>query len=382
MAMNMLNFGQYQILNNNTIFKDIMQFAYGSNFENYINENYDSSADYWKVLHDGNVVWDGELDLYDENGQLLHHTDKTSYTKALAEHLGITETEATELMVQAGYEKFVSSENGQPGYFVDANGQKVTDANKIQTSEKFKASYDLQVNYIDQVQEKYGGNMTSAIQDYHFMSLMNETLASSLVISTMMSGLYNFAEAYDDAMQQYGNVGTTNASQQMFNEIAADFDAGIFSNDNAFFKYAKDISPVVGDNEVITTFYYDDNIKNKHTNNLNALAIDYRTFGQTAGIVTTQTEFILTSSSFGKTPLGGYNISTFTDLFKKRYVHMQDKSSAYMMLYSLNNTAKTANIWRYSLPSNYQIGNVAGFNDDHGSGWSGPHSHTEYTRLK
>lgn len=75
-------------------------------------------------------------------------------------------------------------------------------------------------------------------------------------------------------------------------------------------------------------------------------------------------------------------MSTYTDLFKKRYVHMQNTSMAFKQLNSMNKTAKITNIWRYPLPSNYQIGNVAGYNDDHGTGWTGPHSHTEYTRLK
>ena len=60
---------------------DLIARVRGEDFFNaYVDDNYDSSADYWLLKTDGTVVWDGSKDLnaeyYDENGQ-LHTNDKS-----------------------------------------------------------------------------------------------------------------------------------------------------------------------------------------------------------------------------------------------------------------------------------------------------------------
>lgn len=64
-------------------------------FAAHVAGSYDSSADYWKLTEDGDIVFDRKRDLYDEEGNLLREFEgEGGYTAALAEHLGISETEA------------------------------------------------------------------------------------------------------------------------------------------------------------------------------------------------------------------------------------------------------------------------------------------------
>ena len=44
-------------------------------FGSYVNAAYDSSADYWKLMDDGSLAYDGKANLYDENGKLIYKTD-------------------------------------------------------------------------------------------------------------------------------------------------------------------------------------------------------------------------------------------------------------------------------------------------------------------
>jgi hypothetical protein len=64
---------------------------------------YDAGADYWKVLKDGNILFDGSKNLYDEDGNLLkEYTGDGGYTKSLAAVLGISESEADKMLRDAG----------------------------------------------------------------------------------------------------------------------------------------------------------------------------------------------------------------------------------------------------------------------------------------
>ncbi|MBC6714039.1 hypothetical protein [Treponema sp. Marseille-Q3903] len=354
-------------------------------FGDYVLDNYDYSADYWKVLENGNIGWDGQFDLFDENGSLLHHTDKTSYTEALAEHLGITQEAANSLIVNAGYDHFVKGENGQAGYFVGANGRKVTDKNEIQTSEKFKASYDFQVNYADKVLDKYNGNMVSALQDYHFNSLMGETLASSQIISTMMSGLYIFAEAYDDSIQKFGNVGSNNITKEIYENIYNQ--TGWQSNNNILYEYLKDgtISPVVGYSYITTKAFYEAGLEYlgipegaMHSTSINGTAVDLGTNSNNHPVVSVFNSSFLIDNSYGYTNGGGNYISLYTNNLKTDYKHLLGSSNAYNTINSLNSYGRNAGIWSFPVPSNYQIGNVG----NSGTLTTNIHLHFQNTRLR
>ena len=69
-------------------------------FGNYVGDNYDSAADYWKLNRDGSLSYDGKANLYDENGKLIMKTDAYGIQGSLEEILGIDN--AYYLMKQAG----------------------------------------------------------------------------------------------------------------------------------------------------------------------------------------------------------------------------------------------------------------------------------------
>ena len=85
-----------------------MYAAYTGNtglFAGYVNAAYDSSADYWKLMDDGSLAYDGKTNLYDENGNLIYKTDSQGIQGSLKEILGLeNQIEAYNLMIQAGME--------------------------------------------------------------------------------------------------------------------------------------------------------------------------------------------------------------------------------------------------------------------------------------
>ena len=80
MEARMLEYEQYSILEDANIRNDLMEYAKGSEaFAEYINGNYDSSADYWRITKDENgkiidIKDDGDYDnlnVVDENGKQI-----------------------------------------------------------------------------------------------------------------------------------------------------------------------------------------------------------------------------------------------------------------------------------------------------------------------
>ena len=69
-------------------------------FGSYVGNNYDYSADYWKLNRDGSLSYDGKANLYDENGNLIMKTASQGIQGSLEEILGIDN--AYYLMKQAG----------------------------------------------------------------------------------------------------------------------------------------------------------------------------------------------------------------------------------------------------------------------------------------
>ena len=81
----------------------------------------DVTKDYWKLMDDGSIVWDGSNDLTDERDNIIRkYEGEGGRTAALADHLGISIDEARQLIVSTGIESYVN------GTFVDADGNDVT----------------------------------------------------------------------------------------------------------------------------------------------------------------------------------------------------------------------------------------------------------------
>ena len=80
---------------------DLLARSLGTDvFNSYVDGMYDSSADYWKLMEDGSLAYDGKKDLYDELGYLIYETKATGLQSGLEEILGIDNAYA--LMKQAG----------------------------------------------------------------------------------------------------------------------------------------------------------------------------------------------------------------------------------------------------------------------------------------
>ena len=132
MAKKMQNDDMYNnimagIINNNqNLQNDLAVFDYAATtgdwgaFGGYVGANYDSSADYWKLMDDGSLAYDGKANLYDENGNLIYKTDSQGIQGSLQEILGLeNQTEAYNLMIQAGMKwdgkSWINSENSTDG---------------------------------------------------------------------------------------------------------------------------------------------------------------------------------------------------------------------------------------------------------------------------
>ena len=86
--------------NDMTAFDNAIATGDWGTFGNYVGNNYDYSADYWKLNRDGSLSYDGKANLYDENGNLIMKTASQGIQGSLEEILGIDN--AYYLMKQAG----------------------------------------------------------------------------------------------------------------------------------------------------------------------------------------------------------------------------------------------------------------------------------------
>ncbi|WP_028974079.1 hypothetical protein, partial [Spirochaeta cellobiosiphila] len=106
---------------NGNLLKDIYEYSKGAdNFNEYVAASYDNSSDYWKLLSDGSLEYDGKANLYDENGEILlqvideisRDDDKKATGRyvetGLARIMGITNTEAAQLMATSGLQYSVA----------------------------------------------------------------------------------------------------------------------------------------------------------------------------------------------------------------------------------------------------------------------------------
>ena len=179
----------------------------------YVKGKYDSSADYWKVISNGDIVFDGKKDLYDEDGNLLRRYEGTGnggFTASLAEHLGVSKDEARNLRIAAGFVNYNSDERT----FYTKDGQNVMNNKNhaIESGVNFAARYFIQRDYIDKINE-YGGSMTGAVDAA--VQNAEKDFMNALRYGTMtpeIAAQYNaarsmkpFAQRYDASVLIYGS---------------------------------------------------------------------------------------------------------------------------------------------------------------------------------
>ena len=194
-------------------------------FMSYVDGNYDSSADYWKFTKDGNIVWDGSKNLYDEDGNLLHeYKGKGGNTAALAKCLGITEAEAEQMLKKAGY-----TWDGDKHTFVDKNGKDVKDdiTKAAITSDAVKDAYASEkgiLSTMERLAEKLKNDLSQTVRDClkKLSVLINSLNPTYQELNKKYEEVAGKAYADEDSlaeMQKYDANGVPTSASQGFNCI-------------------------------------------------------------------------------------------------------------------------------------------------------------------
>lgn len=367
-----------------------MYAAYTGNtslFAGYVGASYDSSADYWRFTKEGNIYWDGSDNLYDEDGKLLHEYsgNGSGHTYALAEALRIPYEEAERLLTENADYKWDSEKKT----FVDSNGNDVkNDSSKAAiTSDMIKVRYDFQHNYVDKLNGAPMHSAVMAFQNDMMLGNQNIKLSSDFYKSNeyldFIVNSFAFANEYDKAMEKYGNVGNNKITNEIYENIMTQ--ASFQSNENILYQYLEEgtISPVVGNSYITTDMFYGSGlehlgIQKGDLHSKLGVAVDLGTNNQKLPVVSLFTSDFLVNNSYGYTPGGGNNIGLYVEEHKIYYKHLYENSIAYASMYNLNNYAEKAGIWSFSIPSNYQIGNVG----NSGEKTTGIHLHMEINKVK
>lgn len=142
--------------------------SYGKDkLDRYSDMNYDSSSDYWKMLDDGTLIYDGKKNLYDENDDLIYETSAGGLESSLIEILygkNATETQINDVRDLL--------ESSLKHYVKDGNADDRDNWYWNMDSNKDKKVIDGQT-----LVEKYGGTMASQVFAYHYDSTVDSYLA-------------------------------------------------------------------------------------------------------------------------------------------------------------------------------------------------------------
>ena len=409
-ALRMANDNRYTasmnavIAGNTTLQNDLNAYFLSKNPENagvweaYVDGMYDSSGDFWKVTKEGQLIWDGKWDLYDENDRLLKKTDEQTLYGSFASAMGITKDEAKRILESDHYN--ISFKDKRIISLADGKDRTNDLSFQFETTSEFKAAYNFQMNYADQVATKYGGSMAAAVTAYQNdiqQKLELGRIAGSIDPVAMagygmMSGLNSFAYQYDATLygERYGSFGTPGllnqernkqysqpAIAQAFAQIKSQWS---LTNSNPMYSLIGDgkvIDPVAGRDRISVFSQYDDGRKHGWQG---GLAIDLATAGQNHPLYTTQTEMIFLRSNplrwqDSSNPLigYGYHLTTYTDDFQLIYGHLQADTYASKQLLKVIQSGQIANLFRLSLPAGYQFGNVGNTGNSFGA-----HLHWEF----
>ena len=129
--------------NNQNLQMDLLAKSFGDDvFNRYVDGTYDSSADYWKLMNDGTLSYDGSGNLYDENGNLILDTGK-GIQGGLQVILDISEEEAYQLLKNS---KFDIDKSKTVCWDLASNeGKKIGFNNKLDSGKTYEELYKTSV---------------------------------------------------------------------------------------------------------------------------------------------------------------------------------------------------------------------------------------------
>ncbi|MDC7226616.1 MAG: hypothetical protein PQJ61_07610 [Spirochaetales bacterium] len=343
-------------------------------FRQYVDSVYSSGADYWKVLHDGNIMFDGSKNLYDENGRILaEYTGSGGFTASLADMLDISFDEADLMMRQAGW----SWDNGT--FKVDGMTVDVKNSldHLLETDSNFKARYDIQLNLVDKVWSDFGGDMKAALafaEEEITLARASGTMTDELLEKyNVLSSMNNFAQTWNETMYEQGLWDQQRALDYEENNIEAefeqiynDFQEGKIADNYMYTAIPGVINPLGGFSYITTKDIYPEtekmiemNLANKpHGQSRGGSAVDLGTDQKYLKIFTTQIENILFGSFMNYSQGGGYTFSSYSDNFHKLSMHMLENNYASMILEQLQLSAEDTELFRTTLPAGFTYGST------------------------
>lgn len=363
--------------------------------------NYDSSKDYWKVLSDGNLMWDGQYNLVDENGNLLEKAETKSFTASFAQFMGLSKEDAQKIL--SSDELNIHYENGKVFSYNEKNGKYDIDWTNdpsfiFETSENFKAHYDFQLNYADNVLS-YGGSMSQAFNAYQNdvlygnanIKLSKEYLQSEDYLKMLLQ-VQDYASSYDNYMSKYFSREnhekyTSDAAEESLDSIATDVANGTVTNNSSgydAFVAGGVLNPVDNENVRISTkTAYDDGTthlfgKPKGFSVDIARSFEYINLGKSvegSSIYTNADAWLYSNSVYNHPENKSYGseVRLFSNNSTYIYGHMETDTAVRTALRKLSQQTSYANLWRTYLPAGSQIGKLGSTGNS-----DGPHLHWEY----
>jgi hypothetical protein len=360
-----------------------------------VGASYDTSADYWRVLSNGNIIWDGQFDLVDENGTILEFSNSNTLYDSYAQFMKISYEEAKDFLESDSLN--ISFKNGKILTYNSETGKYDIDRTNdesfyFETSQEFKVAYDFQVNYADKVWENFGGSMEVALSSFKTNYELGNGLISNETLQglDLVSGFNQYAKQYDKYMIAYYNEKLnmqydSNDSRAAIKEIDKIITTGDFNDNNPVYNALGPmgiLNPIGSDVIAISTrsVYLDKNGNfdgNHGWGNPRGFAIDLSTLGRVGYNVYSNTNSFLYSNSVNSNNPLNLNTGNEVRLFGNNntiiYGHLQSNSVATIMLDNLSNLSVENNLWRSYIPAGTQIGNSGNTGKT-----TGPHLHWEY----